>query len=82
MDRHITTGIYRHFKGILVEVLYFGIHTETEEPCVVYKHIDTGQIWIRPLAMFISKVDKEKYPDAAQEYRFEFIKSKEENNEN
>ena len=29
-----------------------------------------GGLWVRPLAMFLSKVDREKYPDAEQEYRF------------
>lgn len=40
---------------------------------VIYKHVDTGEIWARPMAEFCSKVDKTKYPDVEQEYRFEEI---------
>ena len=40
---------------------------------VVYTHEDTGEIWVRPYEMFTSKVDKEKYPEVNQEYRFEYI---------
>ena len=62
---------YRHFKGNVVKVIAVGKHTETMENMVVYNHDDT--IWIRPYNMFISKVDKEKYPDIDQEYRFEEV---------
>ena len=44
-------------------------HTETEEISVVYEY--EGHIWNRPLEMFMSEVDKEKYPNAKQKYRFE-----------
>lgn len=47
-------------------------HTETEELTVVYEY--EGTIWSRPLEMFMSEVDKKKYPDAKQRYRFEVIK--------
>ena len=41
---------------------------------VVYKHLGTDEIWIRPLNMFYDKVDKEKYPEVLQEYRFEEVR--------
>ncbi len=63
---------YRHFKGNIITILEVGKNTETLEEMVVYEH--DGEVWIRPLDMFLSKVDKEKYPDVEQEYRFEKIK--------
>ena len=63
---------YRHFKvGKIVTVVGIARHTETEELTVVYDH--NGTIWNRPLEMFMSEVDREKYPDAKQKYRFELV---------
>lgn len=62
---------YRHFKGAVITILEIALHTETEEEMVIYDH--DGTIWARPYEMFISKVDKEKYPDVSQEYRFQLI---------
>jgi len=64
---------YRHFKGKIVEVLYIGKDSETLEDLVIYKHIDDDNIWVRKYDMFKSKVDKEKYPNVEQVYRFERI---------
>lgn len=64
-------GPHVSVKGKIVEVI--AISQDTESPGhyqVVYKCED-GSIWSRPYGMFVSKVDKEKYPDAKQEYRFE-----------
>ena len=63
---------YKHFKGMVVEIITVGKSTETLEEMVVYKHDD--DIWIRPLDMFMSKVDRKKYLECKQEYRFEKIK--------
>ena len=64
---------YRHFKGMIVEILELAKDSETLEDMVVYRHTDTNEVWVRPLSMFLSKVDTEKYPDVKQEYRFEKI---------
>lgn len=64
---------YRHFKGMVVEILELAKDSETLEEMVVYRHTDTDEVWVRPLSMFLSKVDREKYPDVKQEYRFEKV---------
>lgn len=75
MDRTVKKGdIFKHFKGMNVEILEIAKDSETLEDVVVYKHLDTNELWVRPLKMFLSKVDKNKYPDIKQEYRFEKIK--------
>lgn len=70
--REVKVGaLYRHFKGDVMEVIAIAKHSETLEEMVVYKH--NGEVWVRPIEMFNSKVDKIKYPDVTQEYRFEEI---------
>lgn len=67
---------YKHFKiGKIVTIIGISRHTETEEISVVYEY--EGHIWNRPLEMFMSEVDKEKYPNAEQKYRFELVESEE-----
>lgn len=70
-------GIYKHFKGTLYEVMAIGTGTETEEQVVIYRPYNStnqDKIWVRPYNSFISKVDKVKYPEVSQEYRFEYVK--------
>ena len=62
---------FLHFKGALYEVICVGEHTEGEGDMVVYKAVNKPKIWVRPISMFLSPVDKEKYPDVKQEMRFE-----------
>lgn len=67
---------YKHFKlGKIVTVIGVSRHTETEELTVVYEY--EGHIWNRPLEMFMSEVDKGKYPNTTQKYRFEKVESEE-----
>ena len=63
---------YRHFKGGIYIVTDIAVHSETEKLMVVYKSFNEPTLtWVRPLDMFVSEVDKEKYPDVKQEMRFE-----------
>ncbi len=64
--------VYKHFKGNYYIVVDIATHSETKEQYVVYRRLyEDGTLWIRPLEMFLSEVDHEKYPDVKQKYRFE-----------
>ena len=52
----IKIGKYQHFKGGQVEVLGVAKHSETLEEFVAYKELSTGEIWIRPVKMFLEEV--------------------------
>ena len=72
--------IVRHFKRelesegnmYLYEIVGLAHHSETGETLMVYKALyGEGKMCARPIEMFMSEVDHEKYPDIKQKYRFE-----------
>ena len=70
--RKLYTGTWHHFKGKDYFVCGTAVHTETNEILVLYKDsLVSSKQYARPLSMFMSEVDREKYPDAPQKYRFE-----------
>lgn len=62
-------------KKYTYEIIGTAMHTETEETLVIYHALyDDTKLYARPAEMFLSEVDREKYPKVKQKFRFEPIK--------
>ena len=75
MRKIVKKGIYKHFKGDLYLVEDVAIDSETGNECVVYRALyGDGVLFVRPLDIFLSEVDHDKYPNVLQKYKFELQK--------
>ncbi|MBQ3428402.1 MAG: DUF1653 domain-containing protein [Mogibacterium sp.] len=87
MENRFKSGdIVQHFKRELLTeeertgnmylyvIIGVAMHSETCELMMVYRPLyDDGGMYVRPLEMFLSEVDHEKYPEITQKYRFEKV---------
>lgn len=63
--------VYRHFKGDYYLTEALAHDSETGEEVVIYRKLyGDGSLWTRPVKIFLSPVDREKYPDCPQADRF------------
>ena len=85
-DRKFRIGdIVQHFKRenvsdesqeYIYKILAFACHSENNERLVIYQGLyPPYKTCARPYEMFMSEVDKEKYPNIKQKYRFEKIET-------
>jgi hypothetical protein len=58
----IPSGVYRHYKGGMYDVIGVARHSETKELLVVYRaQYGEHDLWVRPLSMFTEHVEKDGY---------------------
>lgn len=72
MEMTVEIGkFYRHFKGKNYQVLNIATHSETGEQMVIYQALyGRFEVFCRPLDSFCEMLDRSKYPDSSQLYRF------------
>jgi len=65
---------FKHFKGNIYKIVTIAKDSDDLKEKVVYQgQYEDNPCWIRDKEDFFAKLDKEKYPNIDQEYRFEKI---------
>lgn len=73
--RETISSVVRITNQYIYQILGFARHTETNEKFVIYKALyEPFETYARPYDAFMGMVDKEKYPNIKQVYRFERYK--------
>lgn len=74
MEKCLVGRVYHHFKGDYYIVENIALDCETTKEVVIYRQLyGDGKLWVRPMSSFMSLVDKDKYPNVTQTYRFELV---------
>ena len=71
--------IYRHFKGSLHTILNIALDSETTERMIVYDHVGTEEVWVRPEKMFLETIPERPDNITGQKVRFELVDDIEKN---
>lgn len=71
-ERCVRHGVYRHFKGGLYVLEEIAYDADTQGRVVLYRALyGEHRLWARPFEDFFAELDRAKYPQAQQKYRFE-----------
>lgn len=62
-----TATVYHHYKGGQYEIITLALYSETHEAMVVYRSLETAQVWVRPSEMFFGTVEA----DGVKVHRFQ-----------
>lgn len=60
-------GVYRHWKGGRYKVMALATHTETGEEMVVYKPVETAEVYVRPLGSWLEPVQCVRFAEVEDE---------------
>ena len=74
MEIVMKKGIYRHYKGGVYELIGTARHSETLEELIIYKNVESGDVWARPAHMWSETVEA----DGRTVLRFQPVESSEE----
>ena len=57
IDRPSNGQKYQHYKGGVYEIVATGFLEDSEAPCVVYRSIEKGIVWVRTAKNFLEDIE-------------------------